>query len=64
MKGIFWQADPPNYGKESEIKWRRQKLNDAFKLTDNIIPYYYYLVDCRKTNVLQTSNVINSGPQI
>lgn len=64
MKEIFWQADPPNYGKKSEIKWRWQKPNDAFKLTDNIIPYYYYLVDCQKTNVLQTSNVINSGPQI
>lgn len=64
VKGVFWQAVPPNYGKKWEVKWRWQKLNDAFKLTDNIIPYYYYLVDCHRTNVLQISNVINSGPQV
>lgn len=47
-----------------EIEWRWQKPNDDFKMTDNIIPYYYCLVDCQRTNVLQTSNVINSEPQI
>lgn len=46
------------------VEWRWQKLNDDFKMTDNIIPYYYCLVDCQRTNVLQTSNVINSEPQI
>lgn len=47
-----------------EVKWRCQKLNDAFKLTDNIISYYCYLVDCQRTSILQTSNVINSESQI
>lgn len=47
-----------------EVEWRWQKPNDDFKMTDNIIPYYYCLVDCQRTNVLQTSNVINSEPQI
>lgn len=47
-----------------EVEWRWQKPTDDFKMTDNIIPYYYCLVDCQRTNVLQTSNVINSEPQI
>lgn len=47
-----------------EVEWRWQKPNDDFKMTDNIIPYYYCLVDCQRTNVLQTSNVINSERQI
>lgn len=46
-----------------KVEWRWQEPNDDFKMTD-IIPYYYCLVDCQRTNVLQTSNVINSEPQI